>query len=101
MQKGSYPNNTNVKVESDVDIAVHCHEVLYQEGNHPPAIPYLGHWTPASLRWEIEHALLAYFGHQVVSPRKVAFRVSSTSTSVDADVVPCFDYRFYRWDGAT
>jgi hypothetical protein len=27
--KGSYPNNTNVVTDSDVDVAVQCRDVLY------------------------------------------------------------------------
>jgi hypothetical protein len=35
--KGSYANNTNVRSDSDVDIAVQCHEVLYWEEWEPGA----------------------------------------------------------------
>ena len=42
--KGSYPNNTNVRTDSDVDIAVQCHDVQYREeanpGTHTPGGPY-------------------------------------------------------------
>src|SRR6266545_5632111 len=44
--KGSYANSTNVRVDSDVDIAVQCHEVEYWEaaapGSRPPGAAYTG-----------------------------------------------------------
>lgn len=35
--KGSYPNNTNVRADSDVDVAVQCHEAIYWENEAPGA----------------------------------------------------------------
>jgi hypothetical protein len=52
--KGSYANNTNVRTDSDVDVAVQCHEVAYwgehTPGAHPPRAAYSGIWTPTKLR---------------------------------------------------
>jgi hypothetical protein len=97
--KGSYANNTNVRTDSDVDIAVQCHEVLYwgehTPGAHSAGAPYTGIWTPAKLRSEMSNALQAKFGGTVDSSGSTAFRVNSSSARVDADVVPCFDYRYY------
>jgi hypothetical protein len=98
--KGSYPNNTNVRTDSDVDIAVQCHDVRYwgehTSGAHPPISPYSGLWTPQVLRLEIEKALRSYFGKdQVDTTGSTAITVRSSSARVDADVVPCFDYRYY------
>ena len=49
--KGSYANSTNVRADSDVDIAVECTDVEYWEesspGVHSPGAPYQGIWTPA------------------------------------------------------
>ncbi|MFD4956202.1 nucleotidyltransferase [Streptomyces sp. NPDC058451] len=97
--KGSYANNTNVKADSDVDISVQCGEAVYWEeatkGAHPPSGSYTGIWTPAKLRSELEVALKAKFPGQVDSSGSTAFRIHSSSARVDADVVPCFDYRYY------
>ena len=35
--KGSYPNNTNVKADSDVDVAVQCSDVFYWDEAEPGA----------------------------------------------------------------
>lgn len=103
--KGSYPNNTNVRADSDVDIAVQCHDVMYWEESTPGAkatgsSPYQGPWTPAKLRAELKAALTAKFPSQVDSSGSTAFRIHSGSARVDADVVPCFDYRYYMSGGS-
>lgn len=102
--KGSYANNTNVKADSDVDIAVQCGEACYwgeeKDGAHPPSTSYGGIWTPSKLRSELQAALEAKFPDQVDSSGSTAFRINSSSARVDADVVPCFDYRYYFSGGS-
>lgn len=102
--KGSYANNTNVRADSDVDIAVQCHDVMYWEEAEPGAkqlagTPYTGQWTPAKLRSELKAALEAKFPGQVDSSGSTAFRINSSTARVDADVIPCFDYRYYFSSG--
>jgi predicted nucleotidyltransferase len=103
--KGSYANNTNVRSDSDVDIAVQCHEVIYYEvaegASHEPGNPYEGEWTKEKLRTEVGAALRAKFPGQVDETGKVAISVHSTSSRVDADVVPCFDYLWYVQSGGS
>lgn len=97
--KGSYANNTNVRTDSDVDIAVECTEVLYWEesekGNHTPSKSYEGIWTPEKLRTELVSAMNAKFPRQVNTSGSTAIQINSSSARVDADVVPCFSYRYY------
>jgi hypothetical protein len=97
--KGSYANNTNVRSDSDVDIAVECTDVQYWEeyekGNHLPSDPYKGIWTPAKLRAELLAAMNAKFPGQVDSSGSTAIQINSNSARVDADVVSCFSYRYY------
>lgn len=101
--KGSYANNTNVRSDSDVDIAVECTEVLYWEesekGNHPQGESYEGIWTPAKLRTELIAAMTAKFPGQVDSSGSTAIQINSSSARVDADVVPCFSFRYYMEHG--
>ena len=103
--KGSYANNTNVKTDSDVDVAVQCHEALYWDeetkGTHTAEGTYKGIWTPSKLRSELKAALEEVFPQQVDSTGSTAFRINSSTARVDADVVPCFDYRYYFSSGAT
>jgi hypothetical protein len=97
--KGSYANNTNVRVDSDVDIAVECTAAEYwgehEAGAHPPASPYQGVWTPSKLRAELVSALNARFPSAVNTDGPTAIRINSNSARVDADVVPCFSYKYY------
>jgi hypothetical protein len=76
--------------------------MYWEEANksvHSPSTPYSGIWTPANLRAELENALRLKFPGQVDSSGSTAFRVHSSSARVDADVVPCFDYRYYLKTG--
>jgi hypothetical protein len=103
--KGSYANNTNVRADSDVDIAVQCTNVLYWEeaeaGSRPAnGEPYRGPWTPEKLRAELHAALVARFPGQVDGSGSTAFRIDSSTARVEADVVPCFDYRYYFKSGS-
>lgn len=97
--KGSYANNTNVRSDSDVDIAVRCTDVCYwgehTTGAHPAASSYAGVWTPAKLRTELVAAMKVKFPGQVDTSGSTAIRIDASSARVDADVVPCFDYRYY------
>lgn len=102
--KGSYANNTNVRSDSDVDIAVECTEVLYWEEEEPgistPGKPYEGIWTPAKLRSELVAAMKAKFPGQVDSSGTTAIQINTNSARVDADVVPCFSFRYYMKSGS-
>jgi hypothetical protein len=102
--KGSYANNTNVRADSDVDIAVQCSDVLYWDEAEPGAKtskgePYTGPWTPSILRSELQTALEKKFPGQVDSSGSTAFQVNSSSARVDGDILPCFDYRYYFSSG--
>jgi hypothetical protein len=97
--KGSYPNNTNVVTDSDVDVAVQCRDVVYwgehTTGAHPASSIYSGIWTPEKLRNELVAALRTKFPSQVDTSGSTAIRIDSSTARVEADVVPCFDYRYY------
>lgn len=57
---------------------------------------YAGPWTPAKLRAEVTAALKAKFGADVDASGSTAIQVHSSTSRVEADVVPCFDYRYYQ-----
>lgn len=98
--KGSYANNTNVRSDSDVDIAVECTTLFYYDKTSPDLgtsiTPYTGEWSdPQRLRDELIAALRAKFGPDVDTSGSTAIQVHSSSARVEADVVPCFEYRYY------
>jgi hypothetical protein len=101
--KGSYPNNTNVRADSDVDVVVECHECIYFDyapgvtANPGVGSPYKGEWTKQRWREEVGNALVEAFGESGVDlDGKIALNVSAAKGSrPSADVVPSFDY--YRY----
>jgi hypothetical protein len=102
--KGSYANNTNVRLDSDVDIGVEYTGFFYfdQAGNAKGLEKSeLGifssddPWTPSALKDEIERALVSEFGASAVTRGNKALTVRETSRSLAADVVPCVSYRRY------
>jgi hypothetical protein len=101
--KGSYPNNTNVRRDSDVDVAVELQDCFYYDYipsvTHPPSSktdPYTGSWTPAKWRAEVLAALVKQFGSDGVTGGKIAINIKAVPGSrPSADVVPSFKYRRY------
>lgn len=102
--KGSYPNNTNVRSDSDVDVAIEYTEAVYSDEESAGLKPtnlgaYQGIWTPSKLRIELGSALEVKFPRQVDTSGTTAIRVNSSSARVDADLVPCFTYKYYFTSG--
>ena len=103
--KGSYANNTNVRLDSDVDIVVECRDCMYVDygpGVQQPASngpPYVGKWTPALWRKEVTAAIVTRFGSANVNATgAIAIVVAEIYGSrPSADVVPSFQFRRY-WD---
>ncbi len=105
--KGSYPNNTNVRFASDVDVVVELRECSYYDyapgvtpPASPPGSPYEGIWTPALWRAEVNKALVnAFTSASVDTSGKIATAINEVPGSrPSADVVPSFLY--YRYDDA-
>lgn len=105
--KGSYPNNTNVRRDSDVDVVVELHDCFYHDyasglTSPTPSIgaPYEGPWTPGKWRSAVRDALVGHFGAASIDATgKIAIEVSAVAGSrPSADVVPSFNY--YRYDSA-
>ncbi len=102
--QGSYRNNTNVRLDSDVDICVVCRDVFFYD------LPFDGSITKenatiqdasygySTFKNEVETALVRKFGRNMVKRGKKAFDVHENSYRVDADVVACFEHRRYYRD---
>ncbi len=104
--KGSYPNGTNVRVDSDVDIAVIQRRFFFSErdGERSGLQEQLGYrrsfrYTDADFRHEVEQALRARFDPECDCTGKTAITVSENSGRVSADVVPSFHFRRYSGSG--
>lgn len=103
--KGSYKNNTNVRLDSDVDVAVEFQEEMYHEATNELAgwsqadlglTPYSGPYPTERFKDDVELALVDFFGREAVDRGNKAIHVREDSSSLSADVVPCFT--FHRYD---
>lgn len=96
--KGSYPNNTNVVRDSDVDIAVELTGLRRHEFIHSAKdlglsdfglVPYSGDYSIAKFKDDVEAAMIAQFGSQAVERGNKAIHIRESSRNLKADVVVC------------
>ena len=98
---GSYRNNTNVRLNSDVDVCVRCMDVITpdysfaagatdREANLVEAV-----YTFAMFKNELEAALHARFGSLAVVRGNKVFVVRENTYRVSADVAPTSELRRY------
>ena len=101
--QGSYRNNTNVRQDSDVDIAVVCQDVFFPV--YPSGMTkedfgnYDSKYYYATFKNEVGKALEDYFGSSAVTKGNKAFDLHETSYHVDADIAPFFEHRRYHRNG--
>lgn len=103
--QGSYANNTNVRRESDVDIAVVEEDTFRTEyrlsGDFKQSDEDYGFVTAKtkseSFKDEIQRCLTANFGNDVERKNK-SIKIHGNYYRKDADTVPCRRYRDYRND---
>jgi hypothetical protein len=99
--QGSYANNTNVRKESDVDIAVIEESIFrteYRSGITDEDYKInITSRTPNEFKDEVQRALEVKFGNDVERGDK-SVKVHGNSYRKDADTVPCLRNRDYRND---
>src|SRR5258708_15889266 len=90
--KGSYANNTNVRLDYDVDIAVECFNFFYYDKEGVGAdvrkaaaleaaiTPYKGGYTSDDFKRDVEQALVDYYGRTAVTPGTMAISVRQKNT---------------------
>ena len=102
--KGSYPNNTNVRRDSDVDVVVEPLETFFSD-YRSDVVPraavtggYNGPWNPTAWRDEVVRAMANAFGRDGVDTTgNIAINIKAVPGSrPSADVVPSFLY--YRFN---
>ena len=96
--QGSYANNTCVRGESDVDIAVVRKDVFEYSFGHAFA-PYVKGFThnreAAEYKNEVENALRRYFTGDCVHRRNKSIKVDGNTYRKQADTVPAFGIHHY------
>jgi hypothetical protein len=110
--KGSYRNNTNVRRDSDVDVAVECRDLTlfgYEPGVSQAAVwsrrglrPYVGplvdpfgNFDAQLFKAAIEEALVGVFGAEAVGRSDKVFTLAGSRHSLAADVVPCVPHHHH------
>ena len=97
--QGSYHNNTNIRQESDVDLALVCRDSFFmapsQTGSRLNLIP--APYTYSQFKNDLDRALKNHFG-QIKRGNK-AFNINNNTYRVSADITPFFDYFHYLPDG--
>lgn len=100
--QGSYANNTCVRTESDVDIAVVEEDVFktdYRIGVTKEQYGFVtAPTTVKSFKDEVQEALTEKFGANSVERKNKSIKVHGNTYRKDADTVPCRRYRDYRND---
>lgn len=99
--QGSYANNTNVRTESDVDVAVVLESTFttrYREGITDTVYNFSSSDVNVrTFKDDVEEALRAKFGDDVERKNK-SIKIHGNTYRVDADGVPAMRHRDYRDD---
>ncbi len=97
--QGSYRNHTNIAGDSDVDVVVETSNVFYSDltsaelslRGYPE-----GQFTWSQFRDEVRAALKAHFNIDRVTQGDKCIKVGSARHRLNADVVPCCEYRRFE-----
>ena len=97
--QGSFANNTNVRIESDVDICVMLRSTFFYDLPEGKVAADYG-ITPGSITFQryrnlVKKALQDKFGSSYVTDGNKSLRIRENTYHVQADVVPAFQYRRY------
>jgi Nucleotidyltransferase domain len=102
--QGSYRNATNIRGDSDVDVIVQLRDTYGYDISALTATQKTKfdlQFAPAqysfqSFRENVERALHSYYGTGLVEARNKCLIVKANAGRLNADVVPCTDYRLYQ-----
>jgi hypothetical protein len=100
--QGSYGNNTNIKIDSDIDVSPMLKDTFYSEYREGVTrddygfIDGTNHFS--DYRKFIIEALIKKFGAENIVVGNKSIKINSNTYHVQADAVPAFQYRNYRND---
>lgn len=98
--QGSYPNATNIRGNSDVDVVVEMTSMFYSDltEDEKRARNFITiNTTYDDFRREVIKALIAYYGAQTVDATGPnAISIAASGSRLKADVLPCVAYREYN-----
>lgn len=103
--QGSYANNTNIRLDSDIDVNINYKGAFYYD------LPFgmkkedfgLGNacnYSYHEFKNDVETALIEKFGRQNVKRKNKCFTVMENSYRAEIDIVPTWKHRWYQKDGS-
>ncbi|RZK22431.1 MAG: nucleotidyltransferase [Flavobacterium sp.] len=102
--QGSYANDTNVRLNSDVDINVQYSHTFFSQlppGKQDSDFGLISSdYTFGEFKNTVEAALVAKFGRADIVRHDKCITVLASNNRVEADVVPTFQHRRYVMDGS-
>jgi nuclear transport factor 2 (NTF2) superfamily protein len=102
--KGSYANDTNVRLNSDIDICVCLSDTVFVQLPKDKKQEDLGYsdssYKFADFKDTIEKALIDKFGTTEVTRNDKCITIKENSNRVEADVVPSFEYHRHDDNGS-
>lgn len=105
--QGSYRNNTNVRMDSDVDVCVCLLDTVTTDYHFAPALNNMsmGHgpviYARDVFKNDVERALAKAFKAVNVTRGDKAFNVRENTYRITADVVACLEHLRYQPDGTS
>ena len=103
--QGSYANNTNVRANSDVDVCVMLKDTFYSEYPEGKSRDDYGFTAGTNnfdtYRSDLIKALIDKYGNDSVKPGNKSIKITETSYRVEADAVPSFQYRNYKYQNSS
>ncbi len=103
--QGSYANDTNVRLNSDVDVNVKLLDVFFFELPSGTDRSDFGLNSPSDYRFglykdQVEAALVRKVGRAAVTRHDKCITVSESTNRAETDVVPTFTYKRYSSGGS-
>lgn len=102
--QGSYANNTNVRLNSDIDINVRYTGGFYYDlpkdkSRDDYGLNNLTTYSYSEFKDDVENALVRKFGRSEVVRNDKCITIKANSYRIETDVVPTWNYRRYSENG--
>ncbi len=100
--QGSYANNTNVRSNSDIDVCIMLKDTF--SSKYPQGLTREDYGFEASnykfsvYRSAVIKSLADKFDNENITPGNKSIKIQSNSYRIEADAVPCFQYRNYYYE---
>lgn len=102
--QGSYANNTNIRLNSDIDVNINYTDAFYYDLPSGMKKEDFGlgsdcMYSYSQFKDDVERALVAKFGRKNVKRNNKCLTVKENTYRAEIDVVPTWNHRWYRKNG--